>query len=169
MGVHYDSWLVEYSTHHHIGSLPSHTGQFDQLFYSIWDNAAVKFQKLLGCGFYVLSLGVEEAGGMDQFLQGWDISLCHLFWGGKTGKKGRNHPHNLLVGGLGAQYHSDQELKVVLKVEKLDLRRVVGIQYICNLRSFCLNVHTKIKYHLYLDRVKLNLYTRLCIGMWPSG
>ena len=128
MGVHYDSRLVEYSAHNYIGSLASYSGQLDQLFYSIWNNTIVKLQQFLGCSLYVLCLGMEETGGMDQLLKDRDICLGHLFWRGETGKQGRDNPHHLLVGGLGAQYHGDQELKVVPEVEKLDLWWVVGIQ-----------------------------------------
>ena len=169
MGVHYDSRLAEYSAHHHIGSLAPYAWQLDQLLYSVWNSSVIKLQELLGCSLYVLGLGMEETGGMNQLLKDRDICLGHLFRGWETGKQGRDNPHHLLVGGLGAQYHSNQKLEVVPEVEKLNILRVVSIQDICDLGSFCFNSHTKIKYHLYLDRVKLNPYTKFCIGMWPSG
>ena len=80
---------------------------------------------------------------MNQILKISNRSFCHLLRSRVFGKEARNHPHDLLVGGLSAEYHSDKELKVALEVQELNFGRVVGIQCIGNKGCFCLDIHTK--------------------------
>lgn len=143
MGVHNNSRLAEDSSYDHICTLSAYSGQLYKVFYSIGNNAIIGVQQLLRCGFYILCLGPEEACGMDQILKISNRSFCHLLRGRIFGKEARNHPHDLLVGGLGAEYHSDKELKVALEVQELNFGRVVGIQCIGNKGCFCLDIHTK--------------------------